>query len=130
MVAEGTGFIITVAELTVIGVKQTMVPLLDTPVRLYTKVPVAVMGTVNVAVFKDGPVLITWDGPPLILYVNSKGALPFAAVNVIIGAVLFWQTVALPEIVAVEVACTITVALPGADWVHRVEEPSVTETRV
>ena len=114
MVAEGTGFIITVAELPVIGVKHTIVPLLETPVRLYTKVPVAVMGTINVAVFEDGPVLITWDGPPLILYVNSKGALPFATVNVMMGGVPFWQTVEVPEIVAVDVACTVTVALPDA----------------
>ena len=116
MVAEGTGFIITVAELPVIGVKQTIVPLLETPVRLYTKVPVDVMGTINVAVFGDGPetVLIAWGAPPLILYVNSKGALPFAAVNVMMGAVPFWQTVAVPEIVAVDVACTMTVALPVA----------------
>ena len=114
MVAEGTGFIITVAELPVIGVKQTIVPLLETPVRLYTKVPVDVMGTINIAVFEDGAVLITRDGPPLILYVNSKGALPFAAVNVMMGAVPFWQTVAVPEIVAVDVACTMTVAFPVA----------------
>ncbi len=64
----------------------------------------AVMGTVMVALFNVAPVTSVWVTPPFILNSKVKGAFPLAAVNVITGAVASWQTDALPEIVAVDVA--------------------------
>ncbi len=46
-----------------------------------------IIGTVMEALFDAALVTMVWVAPPLILYSKEKGAFPFAAVNVITGAV-------------------------------------------
>ena len=51
----------------------------------------------------------------------------FAPVNVTVGEAAFWQTVAVPEIVAVGKGLTVTIALPGCNWLHPLATDTLTK---
>jgi len=76
-------------------------------------VPTTEVGAATVTLFPE-VVVTTRLAPPLILYVKVYGAEAEAPVKVIRGAVAFWQTLVVPETVAVGKGFTVMVALP--DW--------------
>ena len=75
------------------------------------KVPATLVGTATVTLL---PLLVVTKrlAPPLMLYVNVYGAVDDAPVNVIRGAVEFWQTLFVPAMLAVGRGFTVIVALP------------------
>ena len=102
---------------------------LDTLTSSYSKIPATVVGALIVALL-PAVVVIVWFEPLLIVYVKVYGAAPLAPVKVNNGLVPFWQTAAVPEMVAVGNGFTVTVAVPLAELRQVVELASLTLTSV